>query len=178
MRDPLGFNQWRQNLLFRVLSRLRINAHPAKNHFAFTLMELMMAVAIFSILAAIAVPSGMAWRNNQRFNGAVREVKGALENTRMSTIRTDMRGLVQFTDGTNGFTTQQLDRTGAWNVTNTVLLANDIQISSNFPADQVVYNNRGMLQASAGTITVQSANGLCQTVVVSIVGSSRIDNCP
>lgn len=143
----------------------------------FTLIELLIAIAIFGILASIAVPNGISWRNNAQFNAAVREVKGAMGNAKMAAIRSNLRARLQFVDNTNGFTIQHLDRTGTWNVVSSFQLGPEIQVSSNFTSDRLTFNNRGMV-VPTGRVTIRNPQGSCRQIVVSSVGSSRVEQCP
>ena len=151
-----------------------------KKRSGFTLMELMVSIAVIGITAAIATPNVIAWRNNAQFNAAVRQVKVAIEGARMTAIRSNLQAVVAFTDGANTFDTNAWDRVaGALNlVPKTHRLATDIMVSSNFTGDLLRFNNRGLVIPPTGTITIQNADGLCREIVVSSVGSSRIGQCP
>jgi type IV fimbrial biogenesis protein FimT len=150
------------------------------NRFGFSVMELMVTIAIIGVLAAIAIPNVIAWRNNAQFNASVREVKSTIEGTRMSAIRTNLLANVIF-NGANSFGTQNRAIVAGVVAPRAVVthqLPPGITVNSNFPGNQLVFNNRGMLNPPTGTVTIQNAAGMCQQIVVSIVGSSRIDRCP
>nr|WP_269434651.1 GspH/FimT family pseudopilin [Desulfosarcina alkanivorans] len=139
----------------------------------FTLMELMVTIAIIGLLVAIATPNAIAWRNNAHFNAAVREVKGAIEGTRMAAIKTNLPANVIF-NGTNTFDTQTRRIVAGSPVLgplNTHRLARGVTVTAN-GGGQLTFNNRGM--ANNLTVTVQHFNGLSRDIIVSIVGSSRI----
>lgn len=143
----------------------------------FSLMELMVSIAVIGILAAVATPSATAWRNNAQFNSAVREVKSAIDGTRMAAIRTNLPANVTF-DGTNTFTTQT--RGIVAGVATPGAAANhQLEPGATVNANNggvLTFNNRGM--ASNMTVTIDHTNGLCRQIVLSIVGSSRIVQCP
>jgi prepilin-type N-terminal cleavage/methylation domain-containing protein len=139
----------------------------------FTLMELMVSIAIFAVLAAIAIPNGIAWRNHSLFNAGVREVKSAIEGARMAAIRTNLPATVTFS-GTRNFTTQ------------TQTIANGQAVPGNIVNHQLrpgvtvtaktggvlTFNNRGM--ASNMTVGV-NGYGLSRDIVISVLGSSVIE---
>lgn len=64
----------------------------------FTILELTITMAIFSILAAIAIPNVIAWRNNAQFNGAVNTLVGDLAVAKQSAIRNNATVVINFTD--------------------------------------------------------------------------------
>jgi type IV fimbrial biogenesis protein FimT len=55
----------------------------SKNQNGFTLMELILVVAVMGIMAAIAIPSFMALLPAMRVNGAARQVMSDLMDARM-----------------------------------------------------------------------------------------------
>jgi type IV fimbrial biogenesis protein FimT len=141
----------------------------------FTLMELMVAVAIIGILASIAIPNAIVWRTNAQFNASVREVKSTLEGARIAAIRTNLPVTATF-NGTGTFTTQTQEIV-AWVATPGPIvnhqMAPGVTVNAN-GGGVLTFNNRGMPQNGiGGTVTVQH-NGLSRQIVVSSVGSSRI----
>ena len=143
------------------------------NRSGFSLMELMIAFAILAILAAIAIPNAIAWRNNSQFSAAVRQVKSTIDGTRMAAIRTNMPADVFF-NGTPIFTTQTRSVVAGAAVLNPLVphqLPAGVTVNSN-NGGQLTFNNRGL--ATNCTVTVQHANGLNNNIVVAITGSSRI----
>jgi type IV fimbrial biogenesis protein FimT len=65
---------------------MRIFGRSGKRESGFTLVEVMIVVAVFGIMAAIAIPSFMKLLPGMRLNGATREVMGALMKARMKPI--------------------------------------------------------------------------------------------
>lgn len=135
-------------------------------------MELMICIAIFAILASIAIPNAITWRNNAQFNAGVREVKSAIEGARIAAIRTHLPATVTF-NGTGTFTTQ------------TQAIANGQAVAGNIVNHQLgpgitvtavsggvlTFNNRGM--ASNMTVAVDGY-GLSRDIAISILGSSVV----
>jgi type IV fimbrial biogenesis protein FimT len=66
----------------------------------FTLIELMIAIAIIAILSAIAVPNYITHRNNQQVSRAAREIYSALQSAKMTAIRDNTPINVLFAPGT------------------------------------------------------------------------------
>ena len=62
----------------------------------FTLVEVMIVVAVFGIMAAIAIPAFMSLLPGMRLNGAARQVAGDLMAARMKAVKLNQRTKVFF----------------------------------------------------------------------------------
>jgi type IV fimbrial biogenesis protein FimT len=148
----------------------------------FTIMELMVAIAIVGILSAVAVPNMIAWRNNMQFNSAVRMVKVSIEGTRMAAIRSNMPAHMEFTVGGDSFDTVRWDPiANAFAPPVTIQLPpGTILAGSTLGGNRLQFNGRGMpTNAFGGTLRIENTTGsLCRRIIVANLGSSRIDDCP
>ena len=67
-----------------------------KRELGFTLMEMMIVVAVLAIMAAIAIPNFMSLLPGMRLNGAARQVMGDLMAARMKTVKLNKKTKVFF----------------------------------------------------------------------------------
>jgi type IV fimbrial biogenesis protein FimT len=152
----------------------------------FTLMELMVTIAIISILAIIAIPNIISWIPKFRIGGASRDVLAILQKTRIRAIKDNTNCVLMFDTG-NARYTAYLDDGGGnpANAGNGVLdggervlvqetLAVGIDITATtLPGDQAVFNTQGMA-ASAGIVTLTDIRGNVRQIALELAGGSRI----
>lgn len=70
---------------------MKRNAGIARKHRGFTLMELMLSIAVLGILTAVAVPSFTQMINRNRLASQSNELLAAIQYARMEAIRTSAR---------------------------------------------------------------------------------------
>jgi type II secretion system protein H len=66
----------------------------------FTLVEMMVVIAIMAIISAIAVPNFYSFAAGMKLRSASRDLYSALQKTRMNAIRQNVRWAVEFTSST------------------------------------------------------------------------------
>ena len=70
----------------------------AGNGSGFTLVEMMMVIAVFAIMVAVAIPTFMSLLPGMRLNGAARQVMGDLMAARMKAVNLNQSTKVFFDD--------------------------------------------------------------------------------
>lgn len=146
-----------------------------KSSKGFTLIELMIAVAIVAILTAAATPNVITWVNTQRFNRGVRDIQATIEATRQRAVKENGQGTVSFTAGAGQYRSNVIRRALA---------------EADQPADRIhrlppgvtvsqtrnfVFTNRGTTTVGGnGTLTITGPGGLALNIVVNVTGGSRI----
>jgi len=77
----------------------RLNVHH-KNQ-GFTLLEILVALAITGILAALTLPNLLAWLNSNRVQEATDAIQSALRDAQKQAIRRGRSCTINFTNGTD-----------------------------------------------------------------------------
>lgn len=131
----------------------------------FSLVEILVAVSVFSILAAVAVPQFMAFRPKSRLNGAARQIYSELMWARSKAVDENSAFVVTFP------TNQTMQIAGS--TTKTVNIQSeysDVTLTSS--ASTITFTSRGTASV-APTITLTNGAGT-KTVTVRITGTVSI----
>ena len=140
-------------------------SHVLTESRGFTLAEILVAVAVFAILAAIAVPQFLAFRPVSRLNGAARQIYSELMWARSKAVSENTAYVVTFP------TNQTMQIAGA--TTKTVSIQteySDVTLTSS--ASTITFSSRGTIDV-APTITLTNSGG-SKTVTVRITGTASI----
>ena len=151
--------------MFQKFMGNRNTTHVLSESRGFTLAEILVAVAVFAILAAIAVPQFLAFRPVSRLNGATRQIYSELMWARSKAVSENTAYVVTFP------TNQTMQIVGS--MTKTVNIQteySDVTLISS--ASTITFSARGTTDV-APTITLTNSGG-SKTVTVRITGTASI----
>lgn len=144
-----------------------------RNRSGFTLMEMMVVIAIVGIIAAAVVPNFIGWRNNAKVSQAARQIYSDLQTARTTAIKTNSTVSIDFDTGTNSYTLNGRER----NLPAGVVLSN---VNFTASGNVATFNNLGFGRTffdapNDGSVTVTLANGQrTSTILVETAGNIRI----
>jgi prepilin-type N-terminal cleavage/methylation domain-containing protein len=131
----------------------------------FSLAEILVAIGIFAILAAIATPQFIAFRPKNRLNGAARQIYSELMWARSKAVNDNSSYVVTFP------TNQTMQIAGS--ATKTVNIQteySDVTLTST--ASTITFSSRGTTDV-APTITLTNPGGT-KSVTIRITGTASI----
>ncbi|VVS90509.1 GspH/FimT family pseudopilin [Desulfoluna spongiiphila] len=160
-----------------------------KNQRGFTLLELMVAVAMIAIVVAIASPDWQAFVSNRRTAGASRELYNALQHTRMKAIKEGQSITVIYyddkgdalsgasNDAPQPFAAARIswDQNGDGTPETTEIFSASHHVLCDTNQDSMAYTSRGILfGGNSGTLRVWNERTLREySVVINNLGSMR-----
>jgi len=149
----------------------------------FTIIELMIVMAIFGVLAGIMTPSFLAWRDRSRVKGDASELRAVFESAKLRAIKHNTNVVVTFPDTTSYQAFVDTNDNGARDAGEDIIanrtLSPGVTITDNtFVGQDMAFNSRGMANGpnSTGTITMTSSGGERYSVVVSSFGRVRMEH--
>ncbi len=150
------------------------------NNKGFTLMELIVTVAIIAVLAGLAFFNSGSMRNGYTIRAAARQVYGDLQKVRMKAIKEGKRLKVDFDGTTGAYSLDIVDSDGA--LIETFM---NCDLKGNYPAveickaDDIIFNPNG--SASTDGIYMRLGDRV-KRVYVSSSGTGNIrirdESCP
>lgn len=155
----------------------------------FTLVELMIVIAIIGILAAIALPLMLNWLPNMRLRGAVRDIYSTMQRARAEAIERGVNVAVGFNTAAGTYTlfvdsgaVRGVLEAGELTLLSSGPMPNGVAFNVAGPAgadgvadgvafagNALVFTPRG-LPDGTGTVSLIATTGRQRAVVVSVAG--------
>ena len=145
----------------------------------FTLMELMIVIAIIAIMASIAIPNFIGWLPDRRLDAGAQDILQGLQKSRSKAIMTNRNVIVNFNAGADSFIAfvdedaSNDQSAGDLTIVNRNMPAG-VDLGNPTFGNTLTFNNRGMPSAS-GTVTLQKTKGNSQAIELYLSGHSVLD---
>jgi prepilin-type N-terminal cleavage/methylation domain-containing protein len=144
--------------------RARTRDNSASVRKGFTLVEIMVAVAIIGAMAFIFYPNIMNTLESRKIEGSAREVLMTLQRAKFQAVKTKLNHRVKFEAVGAGwvFSIEKEDNPNEWNIMRGFLRKSiplEFQVNIDFPNDTVEFSPLGFVanySSTQSTITLQS----------------------
>jgi type IV fimbrial biogenesis protein FimT len=148
----------------------------------FSMIELMVVVAMLAVLASVAIPEMSKLIKNAKLKTATRQLVSSLQEMKFRAIKENAT-TVMIIDEANDKYTAFLDNNpanwaldGSENIIAQIdLQSDDLEITSTSLNKTLGFNGRGLLSFGAGTITITNATGRQKQVVINFMGNIRAE---
>ncbi len=135
----------------------------------FTVVELVTAIALFSILCLLAVPQFLRFAENGNLRSATRDITSDIMNMRETAVSRGAQCSITFDTGANNYTLTTPDgnmtKTPS-NVSPDIVITNAGFFGGN--PNAITFHPRGT--TTNGTLTLRNARGSTATITVNITG--------
>lgn len=168
--------------------REKNNMHRKSKQSGFSMLELIIVMAVIAIMAAIATPSFLSWRKDFWLKGAARDLLGNMQKAKLTSIKRRTNVTMEFDtggysylayidgDGTTGYdptaTDDELILSETWN--------DDVYFDTDQSTDGISFNgNKTNFQPSgiptlSGAIYIKNDNGKKLSIALSAAGNIHI----
>ena len=133
----------------------------------FTLIELMVVIAIIGVLCAIAIPNFLNWLPKHRVGSAARTVMSTLEFARINAIKTNADVTVNF-----GWANESLTVESGGTTLRTRGLPAGVNLQDIDLGDSVTFNGHGFSDESGGVVVENTKNDTLRRIINLTLGGN------
>ncbi len=144
-----------------------------KNDKGFTLLEMMVVIAVIAIVSAIAIPNFISFASGMKLRSASRDLYSNMQKARMNAIRQNTTWTIQFTSSGSNLTGYSVLNNGA-----VVNIANgypgivmSISGTTPFQNNHALFYSDGT--SNGGAVTFANSTGQLSTVTVLASGGIK-----
>lgn len=160
----------------------------AKEKSGFTMMELMIAIAIIGILAAIGIPAFTVWLPNYRLKVATGDVYSALQFAKSTAVKENADVVIWFSTANNtyrayldngeggGTASNQTQDGGEKTIRDGTMEPGIDMYSTSLTSGQTFFNSRGLASGGVGDVCLRNDQSKFKRITVSITGHLKIEN--
>ncbi len=148
------------------------------NKSGFTLMELMVAIAIIAIMSGIAIPNIIGWLPGYRLRSATRDIVSCLQNAKLRAVKENERVVVSFDEDNESYQSFiDINSNGSYDATETIVGQKTVPEGIDIKSSAIfIYSSRGLLAGGiAGTITMENTKSQSTEININLAGSIRVD---
>jgi prepilin-type N-terminal cleavage/methylation domain-containing protein len=135
----------------------------------FTLLEMLVVLAIFGLITAIAIPAWVILLPTYSLNSASRQIQSEFSRIKMQAIAENVTFRLAFSDAGNYYTIQRIGATttqqGVKPLPNGIDIRNAITLG---------FTSRGTASPGTGTVKLCNSKGAGTNIVLSSTGRVRI----
>jgi len=151
----------------------------------FSLIEVLIVIAIMALLSTIAIPSYISWMSDRRLKSAASEVQSVIQLAKMTAIKENVNVVVTFDPSTRSYTAFVDDGNGGGGAGNHIrdtgerlihaaTLPIEIGLTTSFPGHQLLIDGRGFTNATGPGVSLTHPTQGSRTVGVGITGSTQV----
>lgn len=148
-----------------------------KKDAGFTLIELVIVIAVIGILAAIVIPNFLAYREASRIRGAASNLRADFEMAKLRAIKENAMVAMEFNAGSYRVFVDLNDNdaldAGERILSNPTYPPGVTMSATTFPGNRMEFNSRGVPNGNAGTVSLVNTSGDQIDVIVSTFGRIR-----
>lgn len=157
----------------------------------FTLIELMVVIAIAAILAGIAIPMFINWLPKYKLNSAANDILSLIQNARLRAIKENTRVVILFDPESDGvldgdyiaFVDDMAGGASEWSrepATEPVIASGEVPTGvtvtdTQFSGHRFRFNSRGLLMDVNKSIFLENTHNMTRKIQIYVSGNARIE---